>query len=461
MFENRGLSTSGSAGASAGRLDVSAVRAWAFRLGADVGSGLSDAERVGLIGALEDLANAARGAQAVVTAAFDASQRAEQARAGVPVEQQGRGVAAQVALARRESPHRGQQHLGLARVLTQEMPRTLAAFRSGRVTEWQAMVMARETACLTLADRRRVDEELAGDPAALEALVARGERQLVVACQRLAAQLDPAAVVARRRHAESQRRVSLRPAPDTMSQLSALLPVAQGVAVYAALVQSADTARASGDERSRGQVMADTLVERVTGQSSAPAVPVRVNLVIPDRTLLAGGDDPAQLVAAGLTPTDLPGHVARDLVLESLADGGAWTTLRRLYAAPESGQLVAMESRSRLFPRALAELVRLRDQTCRTPWCYAPVRHADHVVAHADGGATSYANGQGLCQACNHAKQAPGWSARPRAGPENEVETTTPTGHRYRSTAPPVHGDPTRAPASRLELQLAELVLIA
>ena len=36
--------------------------------------------------------------------------------------------------------------------------------------------------------------------------------------------------------AESQRRVSLRPAPDTMSQLSALLPVAQGVAVYAALV---------------------------------------------------------------------------------------------------------------------------------------------------------------------------------------------------------------------------------
>jgi 5-methylcytosine-specific restriction endonuclease McrA len=277
----------------------------------------------------------------------------------------------------------------------------------------------------------------------------------------LAAQLDPAAVVARRRRAESQRRVSLSPAPDTMSQLSALLPVAQGVAVYAALVQSADTARASGDERSRGQVMADTLVERVTGQSSAPAVPVRVNLVIPDRTLLAGGDDPAQLVAAGLTPTDLPGHVARDLVLESLADDGARTTLRRLYAAPESGQLVAMESRSRLFPRALAELVRLRDQTCRTPWCYAPVRHADHVVAHADGGATSYANGQGLCQACNHAKQAPGWSARSRAGPTNEVETTTPTGHRYRSTPPPVHVDPTRAPASRLELQLAELVLIA
>ena len=281
------MGTSGGAGAPAGLrragriLDAPAVRAWMRRLGADEGSGMSDAERIELIGALEDLANAARAAQAVVTAAFDASQRAEQARAGVPADQQGRGVAAQVALARRESPHRGQQHLGLARVLTREMPHTLAAFRAGRVSEWRTTLMARETACLTLADRQRVDEQLAGDP---EAFAALGDRQLVVACQRLAAELDQAAVVARRSRAESQRRVSLRPAPDTMSQLSALLPVAQGVAVYAALVRSADTARASGDERSRGQIMADTLVERVTGQSSAPAVPLRVNLVLSDRT---------------------------------------------------------------------------------------------------------------------------------------------------------------------------------
>ena len=251
MFEDRErVGTTGGAGAPARGLDASAVAAWTAELGARDGSGLSDAERIELIGALEDLANAARACQAVVTADFDASQRAEQARAGVAADQQGRGVAAQVALARRESPHRGQQHLGLARVLTREMPRTLAAFRAGRVTEWQTTLMVRETACLELADRRLVDEELAGDPEALETLVARGERQVVVACQRLAARQDPGAVVARRRRAESERRVSLRPAPDTMSQLSALLPVAQGVAVYAALVRSADTA---GREVMRGR----------------------------------------------------------------------------------------------------------------------------------------------------------------------------------------------------------------
>ena len=70
-------------------------------------------------------------------------------------------MAAQVALARRESPHRGQQHLGLARVLTREMPHTLAAFRQGRVSEWRTMLMVRETACLELAERRAVDEEVA------------------------------------------------------------------------------------------------------------------------------------------------------------------------------------------------------------------------------------------------------------------------------------------------------------
>ena len=280
--------------APAGRgLDVAVVRAWIAELGAEGGTSMSDAGRVELIGALEDLANASRACQAVVTAELDTSQRAEQARAGVAVGQQGRGVAAQVALARRESPHRGGQHLGLARVLTREMPHTLAAFRQGRVSEWRTMLMARETACLELAERRAVDAEVAGAPAAFAAL---GDRQVVVACQRLAARLDQKAVVARRRRAESERRVSLRPAPEMMSQLSALLPVAQGVAVYAALVRSADTARAGGDARSRGQIMADTLVERVTGQSSAPGVPLRVNLVLSDRTLLGpigggGGGD--------------------------------------------------------------------------------------------------------------------------------------------------------------------------
>ena len=142
------------------------------------------------------------------------------------------------------------------------------------------MLVARETACLSAEHRAAVDAEV-GDR-----LVGWGDRQVEAETRRVAYRLDPYAVTARARRAESERRVSLRPAPDTMAKLSALLPVAQGVAVYAALGAHADSCRAGGDERGRGQIMADTLVERVTGQAQASAVPVEVNLVITDTALL-------------------------------------------------------------------------------------------------------------------------------------------------------------------------------
>ncbi|MDX6372235.1 MAG: hypothetical protein QOD98_1223, partial [Nocardioidaceae bacterium] len=50
---------------------------------------------------------------------------------------------------------------------------------------------------------------------------------------------------------------------------------------------------------------------------------------------------------------------------------------------------------------------------------------------------TTADNGQGLCELCNYAKEADGWSARTVPGPRHTVETTTPTGHTYTSTADP------------------------
>jgi hypothetical protein len=79
--------------------------------------------------------------------------------------------------------------------------------------------------------------------------------------------------------------------------------------------------------------------------------------------------------------------------------------------------------------------------TCRTPYCDAPIRHHDHIDTHADGGTTSADNGAGLCAACNYAKQAEGWHAQPEPrapGERHSYLFTTPTGHNYRSTAPPL-----------------------
>ena len=366
---------------------------------------------------------------------------AARAARGVPAAERGRGVAAQVALARRESPSRGGRYLGLARALTAEMPHTLAALSAGRLSEWRATLLVRETACLSVADRRRVDAELCADPGTLEGL---GDRALVAAAKRVAYRLDPHAVVERARRAQCERRISVRPAPDTMAYLTALLPVAQAVACYAALGKAADALTAYGDPRSRGQLMADLAVERMTGQSVAGGVAVTVNLVLTDRTLLQGDREPAFIPGYG----PVPAGWARDLIRPPTP---AQVWLRRLYTHPATGELVALESRAKRFPDALREFLVLRDQTCRTPWCDAPVRHGDHVVPHAQGGPTSAANGQGLCEACNYTKEAPGWAARPtedsRAG-RHQVEITTPTGHRYRSRPPPQPGRPTsRHPA--------------
>jgi HNH endonuclease len=97
-----------------------------------------------------------------------------------------------------------------------------------------------------------------------------------------------------------------------------------------------------------------------------------------------------------------------------------------------------MDSIARFFPPGLAAFLRIRDRWCRTKYCGARIRHGDHVVQSADGGRSDEPNGQCLCELCNHAKQADGWTARPRPGPRHTVETRTPTGHTYTTVADPV-----------------------
>ncbi len=71
-----------------------------------------------------------------------------------------------------------------------------------------------------------------------------------------------------------------------MTFLGALLPMRDGVACFAALTRATNARVAAGDARSRCQIMADTLVERVTGRTVADPAPIQVNLVMTDQALL-------------------------------------------------------------------------------------------------------------------------------------------------------------------------------
>ena len=400
-----------------------------------------EAQMVERIAALERAKSAAAAEQAVLTAELDAARRSAEAARGVPAARRGKGLASEVALARRDSPNRGGRHLGFARALVHEMPHTLAALAAGLLSEWRATLIVRESACLTVEDRATLDARMCANQSALEG---KGDRRIEADAKAIAYELDPHAVVDRAVRAESERTVTIRPAPDTMTYVTALLPMTQGVSVYASLKREADTC---GDGRGRGQVMADTLVERITGRPAEVPVPVAVQLVITDEALLGG--DPTAARVPGYGP--IPAAVACRLAERAATDDRSTATVRRLYRHPTSGALVAMESRARLFPKGLAAFIAIRDDTCRTPYCDAPIRHTDHATPHHRGGPTDGINGLGECEACNYAKEAAGWSVTTKHDDKGRHTAvfTTPTGAVHRSNAPPLPG--------RIRVELSEV----
>ncbi|WP_040003943.1 DUF222 domain-containing protein [Gordonia alkanivorans] len=417
-------------------------------------AGVDEAESVRRLTLLEEIKSACTAVQVRETANLDRLRADDEAARNVPQKRRGRGLAAEVGLARKVSPKKGSQYLGFARALAHEMPHTMAALTDGVLTEWRATILVRETAFLTRESREEIDRRVCGDRAEL---VGVSDREIESTAKRHAYELEPAAVVARKAKAEKDRRVSVRPAPDLMTQLSALLPMTQGISVYASLKKHADSILGA-DDRTHAQIMADTLVERVTGRSAAEPVPVSVDMIMSDECLFGLNDSAAEVKGYG----PIPAAVARELVAASVSpDGETASTMRRIYARPSDGALVAMESKSRTFPAALAHFVRLRDQRCRTPYCGAPIAEIDHAKPHRHDGPTSEANADGICVTHNRAKEADGWGYSVRmAGDIRVIDVITPTGGRHRSTAPPAigHQSPDR---SVVETKLLQLLAVA
>lgn len=128
-----------------------------------------DADEAGLLKQVSDweaLKSTAAANQAVLTAALIA--RRDTANTHQPVDKRRKGLGSEVALARRDAPNLGNQHLGMALALTDEMPHTYAALRAGHLSEYRAFLLVRESAFLSLEDRRTLDEELCADPSRLE-----------------------------------------------------------------------------------------------------------------------------------------------------------------------------------------------------------------------------------------------------------------------------------------------------
>ncbi len=516
---------------------VSALRA---RLQDTTADEVPEHEVLDALRGLEDLTRAAAAATARLSARFQTDELARQASNGVPASRRGRAVADDLALTRKTSPYRSSRELTASRALVTEMPHMLAALAAGDLDAGAARMVTEETVCLEPHHRARIDEVLAPRVHGMSANQLRAEVRALVQ------ELDPQALVRRARKAAKDRGVWVRPVPDVMALLSARLPAAAAIACHKALADHATALKASGDERSKSQIMADELFARLTGRSAAEGVDVEVQIVMTDASLFSG--DPAAAILNGYGP--VPAQSARDLLYpedDSTPDGpppaqdtpGASTPdgpppaqdtpgantpddsgqgatperaqsdmaptdtpprgstptgttsagtapngtaqpdtgaglcpdgprctkfscnllhgtplpkgppapshhtpsttgdppagvppaargstqsagkstlerqayraakvyLRRLYADPQTGRLTARDTRRRRLPADLRATLVSRDQYCRTPWCGAPVRHADHPIRWSEGGATDLASNQGLCERCNLARE--------------------------------------------------------
>ncbi|MDL5157213.1 DUF222 domain-containing protein [Actinomycetospora termitidis] len=408
------------------------------RLGelADHPAPADDAEWVDRIAVLEQLRSAVAAAQHTAMVGFATAQVEAQAAlladGKLDPRDVGKGIADQIALACHVSPHVGSRRLEVARALAVDLPCTRGLLAAGRIPERLAEHIVSSTSHLDAQVRRLVDKQCA--EAGLED---QGRKEAEATVKRLAYEADPAGFTARGRTARKDRRVTLRPAPDTMSTLSGLLPVEQGVSCITALRKYADGLIASGDtdDRTRDQIIADTLVERLTGQVLAEDVDVEVGIVLPlDALTDLDSSAAGELVGHG----PLPGGIVTDLLNHTA--GKRWW--RRLFAHPGHGGLVGGDPRRRLFDGFLATLIALRDHgMCRDPFCGAPIRHTDHIRRSRAGGPTSLGNGRGVCVRGNQVKELPGWDTEVLADglgdQPHTVRTTTPTGHTYTSRAGP------------------------
>ncbi len=142
-------------------------------------------------------------------------------------------------------------------------------------------------------------------------------------------------------------------------------------------------------------------------------------------TLLGISEEPGDLIGHG----PITANTARDL---ALASGSTWT---RLIVDPVNGYLLDYGRTKYRPPVALADHVRARDYTCRTPNCDRPAAKSDldHIIPWP-AGATSENNLGCACDRDHRMKHQGKWTHRLSTDPDHPERTlilTSPTGQVY------------------------------
>lgn len=261
--------------------------------------------------------------------------------------------------------------------------------------------------------RRQVDEML---HERLPLMDGAGVRRWRAAVGQAVDELDPHGAARRHRISRRGRHLGFTRGEHGMATVSAHLPALEAKLVHKRLGLEAERRRAEGAREGHAALMADAFVDALLGrETQREPVTLEIGVMITERSLLSPEHgDPAHIEGYG----PVPAASLREAIRAALADPESpdrdpcgpqgpeiRTMIRRLFLHPTSGELVAVESRSREFPAAMKRFLAWRDVTCRAPYCDAPVRQHDHIVPVSLGGAASLDNGQALCAFCNMHKE--------------------------------------------------------
>jgi hypothetical protein len=292
---------------------------------------------------------------------------------------------------------------------------------------------------------------------------------------------DPAAADRRRKKAQRDADVTVRGIGDGMGEVRATMPMPEAAEIRARADADARAAKAAGDERPIGLLRGAVLHGLVTRSwEERPGVSAHVEVVACLDTLESAA---AGAPGAGRAPVLVDGEpvtaaLARELLerLDALCPGGlraptdgtlsisvtdgegrllVTVTRRELETAVRRGEgLCPPPAVDRYEPTPTQRRFGCaRDRTCRHPGCgnRAGWADLDHVVAHADGGATDCANLCCLCRRHHRLKtHARGW--RYVMTPDGVLTVTTPTGITRVSRPPGMTADDgnlLRIPAER------------
>ena len=357
-----------------------------------------------------------------------------------------------------------------ALILFHGLPDTWAALADGELSWTRARAIAQEIV-------RHGPELDAEVQATVEAVVLPQAAELPVGRLRalVRAELikrDAEAADRRRKQAESAADVFLRRSVhDGMAEVVTVLPHPVASAMCATVDAYARQARADGDQRAIGTLRAEVMASMALRpwDDSRPPVTAELHVLAPLNSLIADPADPAiDAPPAGIAEVEGEPITARHLrglltALDAICPGGLQAPLGgslSIDVLGGGGELLATLSRRaleraarrgcRLHPDgdcrcALVRRppptanyrptgpqrrwVRARDQRCRHPGCRNKVGWSDldHVISHAEGGATDCANLCCLCRRHHRLKtHAEGWTFQ--LGTDGALLVTTPSG---------------------------------